>query len=106
MRSSAPCLTLLFILSLLIISVASMGVPMTRATAKVGEIVLTPTHAVPGTLVHFQGVGWYLPLLVGGEDPTATVCRVDGEPVKIDKHNQCGVGTANGIGEPSGTFGR
>ena len=98
-------------LLLLVVSLIASGVPIVYAQMPgVGEIVLTPTHAAPGTLVSFQGVGWYLPSSwnYGYGPPLGRdlVCLVNGEPVKIDSHAICNVLTPSGIpeGEPVGTF--
>jgi len=94
---------MLFTLSLLVLMIASTSiVPSVAQQARVGEIILNPTHAIPGTLVSFQGVGWYLPEAYGVG--TALVCRVNGEPVRIDRHCICNVVRVSGIVEPVGTF--
>jgi hypothetical protein len=89
---------------LLLISLASSGVPIVYAQLpRVGEIALTPAHAVPGTLVSFQGIGWYLPMPYPGMG-RYSYCLVDGVPVKIDRHCTCNVLVRQGIFEPTGTF--
>jgi hypothetical protein len=89
---------------LLIISLVSSGVPIVYAQLpRVGEITLTPAHAVSGTLVSFQGIGWYLPMPYPGIG-RYSYCIVDGVPVKIDRHCICNVLVRQGIYEPTGTF--
>jgi hypothetical protein len=103
MRSGATCHRRAFFLLLLVVSLMSSGGPIVyaRTMPRVGEILLTPTHAVPGTLVHFQGVGWYLPSTwnYGYGPPLGPyiVCQVNGEPVKIDSHAICNVMTPSGM---------
>jgi hypothetical protein len=90
--------------------------PLTRGvqtvSANQGTIVFSQTHGIPGTLIVFQGIGWYLDRV----DP----CWVDGKPVRIDRYAVCEVsyspnalltvlatgGTVYGQSslEPSGTF--
>jgi hypothetical protein len=93
----------LFTVSLLILAITFTSiVPGVAQQAKVGELILDPTHATPGTLVSFKGVGWNLPLVEG---PYGDVtCLVDGEPVKIDSHAICNPTRVSGIVEPVGTF--
>jgi hypothetical protein len=79
---------------------ASSGVLEVRATEQAGELILSPTHAVPGTLVKFEGVGWAAESYGAGH----TRCLVQGEPVKIDSHAVCDIVSRLGSGEPVGTF--
>jgi hypothetical protein len=96
---------------MLLLSVPLMGYVHT-ASANQGTIILSPSHGTPGTLIMFQGVGWYL--------DRVDYCWVDGKPVKIDIYAVCEVryssiplvtviatgGTVYGQSslEPSGTF--
>ena len=111
MRSSGAAYLLVF----LVVSSALVSFPMVYAQPRVGEIVLNATHALPGVLVSFQGVGWYLPVPWGYEGMGRyVVCLVNGEPVKIDRYCICNVISVKGIpdypitrlpdGEPVGTF--
>jgi len=97
-----------YLLVFLVVSSALVHLPMVYAQPRVGEILLNPTHAVPGVLVRFQGVGWYLPVPWGYEGMGRyVVCQVNGEPVKIDRHCICNVISVSGggpEGEPVGTF--
>ena len=93
MRISAA----VFAVSLLVLAIAATNIPPSAAQARVGEIILSPTHAAPGTLVNFEGIGWDLSMPYG-------ICRVDGVPVKIDSQCICNVIVENGIYEPVGTF--
>ena len=99
-----------YLLVFLVVSSALVSLPIVHAQPRVGEILLNPTHAVPGVLVRFQGVGWYLPSSwnYGSGPPLGRdlVCQVNGEPVKIDRHAICNVMTPSGMpeGEPVGTF--
>lgn len=93
---------MMFAVSLLVLAIAATSIPPSVAQVRVGEIILNPTHAVPGTLVSFQGVGWYLPVALGVAQ--ATGCRINGEPVKMDTRSICNVLWVSGIGEPVGTF--
>ena len=96
----------LFLFSVLILSTASTTILTTRATAQAGKIILNPTHAPPGTLVTFEGVGWSLePAYVGDVGIEITKCRVSGEPVKVDRrYLLCEVKYRGGTYEPVGTF--
>jgi len=97
-----------YLLVFLVVSSASVSLPMVYAQPRVGEILLNPTHALPGVLVRFQGVGWCLPVPWGYEGMGRyVVCQVNGEPVKIDRHCICNVISGRGggpEGEPVGTF--
>jgi hypothetical protein len=98
MRLGAASRKFLFLSALLVIFLVSGRVPFVHSQARVGEIVLTPTHAVPDTIVSFQGVGWNLPWEVGGQHVT---CQVSGEPVKNDKrYTGCELGGM----QPGGKF--
>lgn len=82
------------------------------ASANQGAIIFSQTHGTPGTLIAYQGIGWYLDRV----DP----CWVDGKPVKIDRYAVCEIryspnalltvlatgGTVYGQSslEPDGTF--
>lgn len=92
MRLSATA----FAASLLVLAIAASSIPPSAAIEKVGEIVLDPTHALPGTLVSFEGIGWDL--------NTFSKCIVYGYPVKIDSHAICRVHVRLGVHEPFGTF--
>lgn len=95
----------LFLFSVLIVSIASTTIPTTRATARVGEIILNPTHAPPGTLVTFEGVGWDLVPVIGVDGAVFTQCEISGEPVKVDRrYLLCEVKGRGGTYEPVGTF--
>jgi hypothetical protein len=91
---------IVFVVSLLILAVASTSMPAVNAQARLGKIILDLTHALPGTLVSFEGEGWGLPT----NDPTQIPCFINGEPVKIDRHLTCGIGVSKGANEPFGRF--
>ena len=95
----------LFLFSVLVISIASTTIPTTGA-ARVGEIILNPTHAPPGTLVTFEGVGWDLvPAIAAEGGALFTRCEISGEPVKVDRrYLLCEVKGRGGTYEPVGTF--
>jgi hypothetical protein len=96
---------MLLVLSILILSIAST-IPAARATARAGKIVLNPTHAPPGTLVTFEGVGWGLEPAFGGDvGVEITQCEISGEPVKVDRrYLLCEVKYRGGTYEPVGSF--
>jgi len=92
-----------FLFSVLIISIASTTIPTATATARAGRIILNPTHAPPGTLVTFEGVGWDLGPPFTSD--TRTQCEISGEPVKVDyRYLICEVKYRGGPYEPVGTF--
>ena len=95
-----PNATTLFICFVLVVSIATTAIP-TATTGRVGEIVLNPTHAPPGTLVTFEGVGWNLTPVV---EYLITTCIVSGEPVKVDRYAVCEIKSRRGVYEPVGSF--
>lgn len=93
----------LFLFSVLVISIASTTIPTATATARAGKIILNPTHAPPGTLVTFEGIGWNLELVL--TESTLTQCEISGEPVKVDRrYLLCEVKYRGGTYEPVGSF--
>jgi len=85
-----------------VVLIAATIVPMASAFPQAGQIIFYPTHAPPGALVTFEGVGWDLPnLWFSG---SVITCIILGEPVKVDIHAVCETRSPRGEIVPVGSF--